>query len=385
VALQITYRKELRTMAELDYHWTTLHYSKKNAYWLAKMSLLAYESSADIRKQLEKWELPEFYEISNPLTSTEGFIAGNDEALFLVFRGTMQPQDWITNVTAFFQPLILGPGGFGSVHLGNLLSLESVWQDVWDIIRDQKAGRALWLTGHSLGGALATLAAAKLAFTHNEPINGLYTFGQPRVRDLVFAISFNGTLKSRTFRYVNHNDVGTRLPPPPIYLHNGSLRYFDSAGEQQDDPGVLERISSQMEGGLEDMLTLGIADHDMHRYIENLDRAIGQRDAEIVQIDYNPPGYDIEAEHVIIVNNGTLPLNMTGWTLRDLANHVFHFPGFNLEPNERVAVWTGPGARAGNNLYWGRGQAVWNNREGDTAVLRDVQGNEVHRYSYAGD
>ncbi len=99
----------------------------------------------------------------------------------------------------------------------------------------------------------------------------------------------------------------------------------------------------------------------------------------ITFIEYDPP--DTLSEYVQIVNSGSGAVDMTNWTLRDLANNTYTFPAFTLAGGATVRVWTNSGTNDGANLYWGRAQAVWNNT-GDTAILRDAQGGEVNRYSY---
>lgn len=102
----------------------------------------------------------------------------------------------------------------------------------------------------------------------------------------------------------------------------------------------------------------------------------------IVSIAYDPPGWDVDGEHVIIRNDGDASADLGGWTLEDAAGHVFTFPPLTLPPGSSVRVWTKAGANDAANLFWGRNQAVWNNRPGDTAILRNAAGNEVHRYRY---
>ncbi|MBI1923751.1 lamin tail domain-containing protein [Candidatus Poribacteria bacterium] len=107
----------------------------------------------------------------------------------------------------------------------------------------------------------------------------------------------------------------------------------------------------------------------------------GSRTVRISYIEYNPPGFDVENEYVVIQNDTAAAVTMTGWTLRDLANHVFIFPAFTLQPGFSVNVWTKAGMNDAENLYWGRRAAIWNN-PGDSSQLRDDQGNEVSRYVY---
>lgn len=58
--------------------------------------------------------------------------------------------------------------------------------------------RSVWFTGHSLGAALATLAADLF-----EPARGVCTLGSPRVGDVAFATLFDARFRQRSARYVN--------------------------------------------------------------------------------------------------------------------------------------------------------------------------------------
>ena len=87
------------------------------------------------------------------------------------------------------------------------------------------------------------------------------------------------------------------------------------------------------------------------------------------------------SEYVAIKNNGTEDVDMTDWTLKDQANHIFNFPSFVLEAGKTVTVHTGHGTNTDTNLYWGRSDYVWNN-DHDTAYLYDANENLVYIYSY---
>jgi hypothetical protein len=101
--------------------------------------------------------------------------------------------------------------------------------------------------------------------------------------------------------------------------------------------------------------------------------------ADITFILYDPA--DTLSEYVQIQNPGGLPVTMTGWTLRDIANHVYTFPSFTLAAGASIRVWTNSGTDNSANLYWGSGTAIWNN-DGDTAYLRNAQGTLIDQYSY---
>ena len=80
---------------------------------------------------------------------------------------------------------MISHNGPGKVHLGIATALDFVWDSFKDRI---SADRPLFITGHSLGGGLATLAAARLS--QGRDVHGVYTFGSPRVGDSEFAQQF---------------------------------------------------------------------------------------------------------------------------------------------------------------------------------------------------
>jgi len=98
-------------------------------------------------------------------------------------------------------------------------------------------------------------------------------------------------------------------------------------------------------------------------------------------IYYNSPGSDtgsnasLNAEFARIKNTGSTSRNLTGWTLRDNANHVYTFGSFRLAAGKSVRVHTGKGTNTATNLYWGHSWYIWNNT-GDTAYLRNSAGAE---------
>ncbi len=98
------------------------------------------------------------------------------------------------------------------------------------------------------------------------------------------------------------------------------------------------------------------------------------------KIQYDPSGSDVPAtnyqlnrEYVTLTNTGTTTRTLTGWTVRDLASHVYTFPSFMLGAGKSVRLHTGKGTNSSTDLYWGRGWYVWNNT-GDKATSRDSSG-----------
>lgn len=243
---------------------------KKNAYWLGRASQIAYKQSKEAKSETASWGLDTFKYFDHH--DTQAFLAGNKKMLLLAFRGTENLQDWATDMN-----INLVDGLCGKVHKGFLNALEYVWRDIWKVIKSQRRQRPLWVTGHSLGAALATLAVAKLRIEKNEPVSGLYTFGSPRVGDPEFAKNFNADFSTQTFRYVNNNDIVTRVPALGYY-HVGKFIYFDERGNQREDISWWRILQNRIEGRIKDLFEMGtdgIKDHAMSNYVACLGKACG--------------------------------------------------------------------------------------------------------------
>jgi triacylglycerol lipase len=228
---------------------------------------------------------------------TQGFVAADEANVVVAFRGTEKDKigDWFTDLR---MKQISGPFGgkvhgdkahVDKVHIGFSDALDAVKVDLGKILADIKQGkRALWLTGHSLGAALATLQAARWLADEDRAIHGVYTFGSPRVGDDVFAEKYDALIKNRTFRFVNDKDIVTRVPPRRLnlgsfscrYAHVGATMYFDSRGVLTRDPAAWlcwlntaldiladqQQIANKLKAGASELFS----DHSMDAYIRLL-------------------------------------------------------------------------------------------------------------------
>jgi len=107
---------------------------------------------------------------------------------------------------------------------------------------------------------------------------------------------------------------------------------------------------------------------------------------QIAEINANPPGRDeenINGEWIRITNSTDANIDMDGFTLSDEAGHVYKFGAIQLPAGSTITIFTGSGTDTNSSLYWGLKTPVWNNR-GDTAYLRDADGELVDEYSYSG-
>lgn len=244
-----------------------------NAYYLAKLSNLVYQPLEGIEGILKsQYGLTQFK--SFEAGETQAFLAANKEIVVLVFRGTTSFVDWLTNVR-----FVLTPSAVGKVHLGFNQALDLVWEEIYDTLCTWKdRDQTLWVTGHSLGGALATLAVDRLTEKLMD-VSGLYTFGQPRVGDKTFADHFDRKMKRYSFRFVSDEDIVTKVPFPP-YRHVGNEYFLDRHGKLHKK-GILfawyKSVSEgvylrSIEGGAKYSIQNpdGIRDHDSEYYCKYL-------------------------------------------------------------------------------------------------------------------
>jgi triacylglycerol lipase len=143
-----------------------------------------------------------------------GFVALNNKSqnVFVTFRGTETPEDWLSNFAIDQTAHPWGPVEEGFAKLYAQCSpaiVEAV----------ERAGASKVVsTGHSLGGALSTLAAADLAI-RQLPVQ-LYSFAGPRTGSPSFADTFNQRIPT-AWRTVNTEDIVTTVPLSTPNLGSG--------------------------------------------------------------------------------------------------------------------------------------------------------------------
>lgn len=193
-------------------------FSRANALWLMELSRLVYRQDSVVPPRSSFLAKVGLAEVAPPFDNkeTQGILVqstAGPEWAALVFRGTeRKPADVITDLELSFP--LLGTGVI--VHRGFKKALDAVWADVEKALA--KITVPLFMTGHSLGAALATLAAARHA------PKAVYTFGSPLVGNHAFA----DTLKNvPIFRVVDDIDGVTFVPPPQLgYLHVGVVEHL---------------------------------------------------------------------------------------------------------------------------------------------------------------
>lgn len=208
-------------------------YSAVNAWWLADACFLVYGNAAFIEDAVRQSPLPsQGFQVGwlGTADDNRGMVLSSETALVVVFRGTRLQVHSVLDAAEVvlinqddlwtdsqFLPAAAHVGG--RVHAGFLRAFVEISDDLDAIVRARRPGQTVWLAGHSLGGALATLAAAHLG---DATVQGLYTYGCPRVGDAAFV----RTLPARShYRHVHRDDWVPSVPPAMLgNVHAGTCR-----------------------------------------------------------------------------------------------------------------------------------------------------------------
>ncbi len=212
----------------------TRSYDKGTSLSLAIACDLAYEKKTTIRTICEDWgfTLVEFVDVRKGKDiDTQGFVAEDENNVLCVFRGSESIEDWLANFQAVYDP---GPlkdtkahEGFQDALYPAVIALTNALDST-----DLKS-KKLWLTGHSLGGALSSLYAGML-LEHKYPVYGSYTFASPRPADDGFACQLTEALRSGPhYRIVNDGDIVPHVPPEPFYSHPGRRQLISKTSRQR--------------------------------------------------------------------------------------------------------------------------------------------------------
>jgi micrococcal nuclease len=156
-------------------------------------------------------------------------------------------------------------------------------------------------------------------------------------------------------------------------LEQGYARYYDSMFSKADSFELAETNARSADVGL----------WDFERSTTTTDGGVSLVVAEIHADAQGDDHDNLNDEYIVLENTGSSTIDLSGWTLRDEADHVYTFPdGFTLAAGETVTIRTGSGTDTEDTLYWGSGSAIWNNG-GDTIIIRDESGQLMLEREYS--
>ena len=151
-------------------------------------------------------------------------VGTNGDGVILAFRGTLPPYpvtvasllDWMSDFNA--DPISV-PGIPGKVHQGFWDDLSLLWEPVLAEVKKQMSANGqhlpLYISGHSKGGALASLAAMRCQALEKIEPAGVYTYASPLTGDLDFTTAYNAVISDVRYEYTD--DLVPHLPPTPLF------------------------------------------------------------------------------------------------------------------------------------------------------------------------
>ena len=189
---------------------------------LAVLSDIAYRTPVEAEVEVASLGFSKIMPLVE--NSMVGYVIWNEDIAVVVFRGTNKGEasDWATN--SWEATLSISGGG---IHKGFWLAYQSLKPQVLQVLSKIKP-KHLWITGHSLGGAMALACAIDLETNEQMPFDGLITFGQPKVVREDLAQYVDTALIGRYARVVNGDDAVARIPPSKAFC--GSLVWFTPKG-----------------------------------------------------------------------------------------------------------------------------------------------------------
>ena len=211
---------------------------------------------------------------SDSKSDTQVLFYENADYAIIAFRGTSSVRDWMTDVNFDFEHIPNSRHENISVHDGFFDALDGVFEQCVLALRNI-GGKPLFITGHSLGGALAQLFAFLIARQTSSPlIAGVYTFGSPRVGNKAFAAAYNNLLKAATYNLVNACDPVPLLPPLLAgYRDGGTEIFLPASGGFVTDPFIGTELGNDLLGMFHAWRTGRLAflpNHFMDRYAAKL-------------------------------------------------------------------------------------------------------------------
>lgn len=238
---------------------------RKELLKFANIAATTYDNPKDSKKKFKEqgYDIVEFFDIKG----AQGYLLKKSEVFkdeyVLSFRGTevSQPSDVLADLKAGKNLEASG----GKVHVGFKGELDKLWPTVEKAL--VKVDN-LYVTGHSLGAAMATIAASRI----QNKVTALVTFGSPRVGTSAFVNS----LQVPHYRVQNNCDDVTKVPFRLMgFRHHGTHRYMNFYGEFRDLSGwqaVKDMLRSRRKARQKGERFIGVFDHLMNNYIAKLNK-----------------------------------------------------------------------------------------------------------------
>lgn len=180
---------------------------------MAKLCNIAYKDPVDARVELNSLG---FQSETISSGSMNGYVLNIDDSVVIIFRGTESSLFDILQDLYFLEHTTDHGDLHGGFHAGYIGMHGQVKK-----LLERYNPKRIWITGHSLGGALSVVCAYQLMQDNKYPIAGVMTFGQPMVVHSNMSKYITSMLENRYVHFVNNLDPIVNVVRP--YVHFGHL------------------------------------------------------------------------------------------------------------------------------------------------------------------
>ena len=246
-------------------------HEKQRRLVFAKFSKYAYlnQQEAQTAAKVEGFPKTEFVDIDG----AQVYVFYNTTDLIISCRGT-QPGD-MNDIYADLQVFQADSVTGNKIHQGFKEEVDKIYDKIESILARRGLAKKIWVCGHSLGGAMATILAQRLEFKGGYDVDTLYTYGSPRAGGPKFRAWCDKHLNHQ--RFVNNNDMVPCVPTFFRWRHSGKCNYIKSTGEVTN----LGRWSSERirDKGWSLLKTIFkgrfdlVSDHNINDYILHLENS----------------------------------------------------------------------------------------------------------------
>ena len=178
-------------------------------FFFSVCSLLAYRDLNTVDEYFRKAGFSSVNLIDED--EVQCYIVYNDKTILIIFSSLEGTKSKIIDIG-------------GSPHIGFKKELDKVWSSVRTCI-DSNSDKEIYIAGHGLGGAMATIAASRIQ--KHENFKQVFTYGAPRVGDRKFVASCD----FRHIRVQNNNDAVSKIPSTLLgYKHMCEPTYMNYYG-----------------------------------------------------------------------------------------------------------------------------------------------------------
>ncbi len=243
----------------------------------AELSNLSYLSRCEAGLLANRIGFPEIRYYDND--GAQAYIFANADDAVVTCRGT-QPDDW-NDIKADLDLKRAVSETVGWVHRGFKREVDELWPRVEQALINNT--RTLWFTGHSLGAAMAAICAGRcrLSYIRSSP-RALFTYGSPRIGSRRYV----NYVQLETYRWVNNNDIVTRVPPAWLgFCHKGQEIYLNAYGKIRQLT-YWQRVKDRWRGflsGLREHRFEPFTDHSIVQYVNHIRAAVEEEEGVAIR------------------------------------------------------------------------------------------------------